>query len=101
MEIALGRDLDETFIRGTRNLTSICAGIFPPKGRINAILGIEEARKIKGVEEIIITKSPGDYIEDYVDNAQRCCWVIVVGSSKQHAFDIFNAAKSLIRFEVT
>ncbi len=101
MEIALGRDLNEAFIRGTHNLTSICAGIFPPKGRINAILGIEEARKIKGVEEIIITKSPGDYIEDYVDNAQRCCWVIVVGSSKQHAFDIFNAAKSLIRFEVT
>lgn len=100
MEIALGRELDEAHIRGDRNLTSICAGIFPPKGRIRAISGVEQARNIEGVAEIIITKSPGDEIEDYVDNARRCCWVIVVGRNKQHAFEIFESAKNTICFEV-
>jgi biotin carboxylase len=101
MEIALDRDLDETLIRDTKSLTSICSGIFPPKGRLKAVCGVEEARKIEGVEEVIITKSPGDLIDNYVDNAQRFCWVIVVGRSREHAFEIFEMAKSYIRFEVT
>jgi biotin carboxylase len=100
MEIALGHDLDETLIRDTKSRTSICAGIFPPKGQLKAISGVEEALKIDGVEEVIITKSPEDVIEDYIDNAQRFCWVIVVGRSKAHAFEIFERAKNIIRFEV-
>lgn len=100
MDISLGRELDEAYINGTSNLTSICAGIFPPQGRLKAISGVEEAKKIDGVKEIIITKAPGDIVDAYVDNARRFCWVIVVGHSKQHAFEVFEAAKSLIRFEV-
>jgi biotin carboxylase len=100
MEISLGQDLDKALLCGTWNLTSICAGIFPQQGKLKAISGVEEAKKIDGVKEIVITKLPGDTIDDYVDNAHRFCWVIVVGQSKQHALDIFNTAKSLIRFEV-
>ena len=100
MEISLGQDLDQALICGSRNFTSICAGIFPPQGKLIAISGVEEAKKIDGVEEIVITKLPRDTIDDYVDNAQRFCWVIVVGESKQHALDIFKMAKSLICFEV-
>ena len=100
MEIALGGDLDLTLIRDTKSFTSICAGIFPPKGQLIAISGVEEALKIDGVEEVIVTKSSGDIIGDYVDNAQRFFWVIVVGRSKAQAFEIFEMAKSVIQFEV-
>jgi len=100
MEIALGRDLDETLIRGTQSLTSICAGIFPPKGQLKSIFGVEDALRIDGVEEVIITKYPEDDIEDYIDNARRFCWVIVVASSKKRAFEIFEMAKNSIQFEV-
>ena len=100
MEIALGRDLDEKLIRGTRQATSICAGIFPPPGRLTGVYGVDEARRIPGVKEVIITKGPGDLIEDYVDNARRFCWLIVVGQSKEDAFEIVNTAKKAIRFSV-
>ena len=100
MEIALGYDLDETLIQETKHLTSICAGIFPPKGMLNAIHGVEEAMAIEGVEEVIITKRPGDMIEDYLDNGQRFCWVIVVDKSKEHAFELVEKVKQTIQFEV-
>ena len=100
MEIALGYDLDETLIQATKSLTSICAGIFPPKGMLKAIHGVEEAKDIEGVEEVIITKGPGDMIENYFDNGKRFCWVIVVGKSKENAFETVEKVKNTIQFEV-
>ena len=100
MEIALGYDLDESLIQETKPFTSICAGIFPPKGIIKAIHGVEKAKEIKGVEKVIITKKPGDLIENYFDNGRRFCWVIVVGKSKEHAFEIVEHVKNTIQFEV-
>lgn len=100
MEISLGYDLDKKLIQSTKVLTSICAGIFPPKGMLKAIHGIDEARDIEGVEEVIITKAPGDMIEDYLDNGNRFCWVIAVGKSKADAFEIIEKVKNTIKFEV-
>ncbi len=100
MEIALGRDLDEKLIRGTRGDTAICAGVFPKPGRLTGVYGVDEARGIPGVKEVIITKDQGDLIEAYVDNARRFCWVIVVGQSREDAFAIVNEANNTLRFEV-
>ena len=100
IEIALGYDLDESLIQETKLLTSICAGIFPPKGTLKAIHGVDEAKDIEGVKEVIITKKPGDMIENYLDNGDRFCWVIVVGKSKEHAFEIVGKVKNTIKFEV-
>ena len=100
MEIALGYDLDKTLIQATKPLTSICAGIFPPKGMLKSIHGVEEAKDIEGVKEIIITKEPGDMIENYLDNGNRFCWVIVVGKSKENAFEIIKKVENTIKFEV-
>jgi biotin carboxylase len=100
MEIALGYDLDKTLIQATKPLTSVCAGIFPPKGMLKSIHGVEEAKDIEGVKEIIITKEPGDMIENYLDNGNRFCWVIVVGKSKENAFEIIKKVENTIKFEV-
>jgi hypothetical protein len=100
MEISLGRDLDEKLIQGTRGDTAICAGMFPKPGRLTGVYGVDEARRIPGVKEVIITKDQGDLIEAYVDNARRFCWVIVVGQSREDAFAIVNEASNTLRFEV-
>jgi len=100
MEISLGRPLDEWLILGDRALTSICAGIFPPKGRIKAIHGINDALAIKGVEEVIVTKRPGEVVADYIDNGQRFCWVITVGENQESAFAIFEKAKATLCFDM-
>jgi hypothetical protein len=67
---------------------------------LKSIHGVEEAKDIEGVKEIIITKEPGDMIENYLDNGNRFCWVIVVGKSKENAFEIIKKVENTIKFEV-
>lgn len=98
MEIALGYELNESLLVPSRSQVSVCAGLFPPKGKIKKIEGVEEAKQISGVKEIIIIKTPGDIIEDYIDNAKRFCWVIVVGNTKEEAESIINKVKHTIKF---
>lgn len=98
MEIALGYELNESLLIPSRSQVSVCAGLFPPKGKIKKIEGVEEAKQISGVKEIIIIKKPGDIIEDYIDNAKRFCWVIVVGNTKEEAESIINKVKHTIKF---
>lgn len=100
MEISLGHEFNEQLIRGDHELTSICAGIFPPPGRLKEIHGLKEALGIKGVKEIIITRKPGDMIYEYIDNGQRFCWVITVGNNEKHAFSLFENVKEILHFEI-
>ena len=100
MEIALGYQLDESLLIPSKNLVSVCAGLFPEKGMIKEIIGVEEAKQIPGVKELIIIKKPGDIIEEYIDNAKRCCWVIVAADTKEAAEEIIKKVKSTVKFIV-
>jgi biotin carboxylase len=100
MKLALGAPLDESLLTARWNRTSICAGIFPPAGTLRAITGVDEARRLPGVEQIIITKRPGETIEPLIDNARRCCWVIVVADDEEEAWRRVAAAREAIRFDV-
>jgi biotin carboxylase len=100
MEISLGRPLDECLLTEKYSRTAVCAGLFPPQGRIKEIKGIEEARAIEGIAQIIVTKGVGETVLDYIDNGCRFCWVIAVGDTKKHALDLVNGARSTINFDI-
>lgn len=100
MEISLGRPLDECLLTEKYSRTAVCAGLFPPQGRIKEIKGIEEARAIEGIAQIIVTKGVGETVLDYIDNGCRFCWVITVGDTKKHALDLVNRARSTINFDI-
>ncbi len=100
MEISLGRKLDESLITPSKSNVAVCSGIFPPPGRLKAVHGVDAARAIKGVEQILITKKPGEVIEPLIDNGKRICWIITVGKSKLEAQTIFAQVKQTIRFDV-
>ena len=100
MEISLGRPLDEALIKGNMARTAICGGIFPPLGTIQAIHGVEEARALAGVAQVILTKKPGDRVLEYIDNGRRCCWVIAIGDNKQEAQRHLERARETIRFDM-
>jgi biotin carboxylase len=100
MKLALGEPLDQSLLAARWQRTSICAGIFPPPGVLLAITGVDEASRLPGIAEIIITRKPGETIEPYVDNAKRCCWVIAVADDEPHAWEQIDEARRTIRFEV-
>jgi biotin carboxylase len=100
LRMALGEPLDEALLAPRWHRTSICAGIFPPPGTLQAVHGVEAAKELPGVAEVIVTKQPGERIEPLVDNAKRCCWVIVVADDEAAAWRVVEAARETIRFEV-
>lgn len=100
MQISVGDRLDEKLLNPKYKNVSVCAGIFPSKGKIVNITGLEKAKKIPGVEQIIITKKIGDQVNDYIDNGCRLCWVIAVGENIHVVNNIIREAKSLIKFQI-
>jgi biotin carboxylase len=100
MEIAVGRPLDESLLEPKHHRVAICAGVFPPKGRITGISGIEAARSIPGIERIIVTRKIGDIVTDYIDNGCRLCWIIGVGNHPRHTQSVIDQARAIIRFEI-
>lgn len=100
MGIAVGRPLDESLLKPRQQRVAICAGIFPPKGRITAIHGVEQAQAIPGVEQVILTRNVGDMVTDYIDNGCRLCWVIGVGNDAEHAQSVIDQARATIRFDI-
>ena len=100
MGISVGRPLDESLLRPKQQRVAICAGIFPPKGRITAIHGVEQAKAIPGVEQVILTRNVGDVVTEYVDNGCRLCWVIGVADNEQQAQKVIEQARATIRFDI-
>jgi biotin carboxylase len=100
LELAVGRPLNEAHLRPTRDRVAICSGIFPPPGLITAIHGVEAAKALPGVEEVFLTRKPGQRIEPYRDNGNRVCWVITTGADRREALANFKAAEALVRFEL-
>ncbi|NIQ01187.1 MAG: hypothetical protein GWM98_12920, partial [Nitrospinaceae bacterium] len=71
----------------------------PPPGKILSIQGVEEARKIKGVKEIILLKEAGDVVEEPKSNLGKTGYVISVGKTREEAIQINDLARSQIRIE--
>jgi hypothetical protein len=75
--------------------------IYNDDSDIKALIdGIEEARKINGVEEIICIKGPGDVITQYIDNGNRFIWIITSGNTRDEVLEIFDKAKAKIKFNI-
>jgi biotin carboxylase len=100
MEIATGRALNESLLRPKQHRVAICAGVFPPKGRISSIRGLDAARNIPGIEQVIVTRGVGDMVTDYVDNGCRLCWIIAVGNSVERAQSVIDHARATLHFDI-
>lgn len=100
MEISMGRPLDEDLIKPKRHRTAVCAGIFPPPGLITGITGLDEAKNLRGIEQIILTRGVGEEVTEYIDNGCRLCWVIGVADNEQEAFQVIDEARQMISFEI-
>jgi biotin carboxylase len=100
LEIAMGQPLNESLLKPKYSRVAICAGIFPTKGRITGVTGIEAAQRIPGIEQVILTRNVGDMVTDYIDNGCRLCWIIGVGSDLQQAQRVIDEARSTIHFDI-
>ena len=98
IQIALGET--PTDLQPKTSLVSAERSLLPPPGKILSIQGVEEARKIKGVKEIILMKEAGDMAEEPRSNLGKVGYVITVGKTREEAIRINDLAREILKIEI-
>ena len=97
IELALGArpsDLTPRF-----NRVSAERAIIPPPGKVVSMRGVEEAKRLKGVAEVIILTEVGDTLQEVTSNLGKAGNIITVADTREKAVKIAEEAMNLIRIE--
>jgi biotin carboxylase len=97
IQVCLGADITPDALRVTKDKVAISESIWPEPGIIQSIEGVEKARKIKGVEQIVFRKDVGDIVEGYENCADRVAFIITSGDSYGIAKGIMSEAIETIK----
>ncbi len=71
-----------------------------PEGRIVNITGVNDAKKVSGVKEIIFTKEIGDFVEDITSSSDRVACVIAQADTPEEAVSICEKAIEKVHVEI-
>jgi len=94
---ALGKTFPRELLEDTKHRVGISESIWPEPGKIIRIEGVEEAKKIPGVENIFFRYEEGETIEPYVDCTKRVCFIIVTGKNEEEARNTMKKVKEIIK----
>ena len=97
---AMGMPFPPELLQPKFHRVAISRSLWPKPGRIRAVRGLEDARKIPGVEKIVMRKSEGDLIEPYTDCTKRVCFVIAAADTQEAVDDVFAQVERTITFDV-
>lgn len=81
-----------------RNRIVIERGLFCPPGKILSIGGVEEMKQVPGVEEVILSRRPGQIMGELTSNIDKVGHIIASGETLKEAEE--SAALALNRFEL-
>jgi biotin carboxylase len=73
---------------------------FPNPGRVVSVRGADEARKVPGVAELVVTAKPGDVIPPAGDKRPSAAMVLATGVSREAALAAANDALALLYIDV-
>lgn len=96
---AIGQKFDKSLLKDTLKKVGMTSSIWPKSGIITKIEGIEEAKKIEGIEEIFTRFEVGDEIKPYENCASRVIFIIASAKDKKQVEKVIDLAKSLIKIE--
>ncbi len=97
---ALGQQFPKELLEKTKNKVGLTGSIWPNPGRIVAIEGLEDAKKVPGLEHVFFRYKVGDTIESYVDCTKRVCFIIVTGETESDARRALIEVKERIKIKV-
>src|SRR5205807_10036557 len=85
LRTAIGEEIDPADLEDRRHRVAVSGSPWPPPGTIRAIHGIEDARTLPGIEDVILRRQVGDEVTGYEDCAARVCFVIASGTTRDEA----------------
>jgi len=97
--LALGEIPDEEELIPRFQKVSIERAILAPPGKLISISGLEEAKKIPGVNELFFYNKIGDIISEPTNNIEKSGHVIITADTLEEAEKIFQQVKNTIQIE--
>jgi biotin carboxylase len=90
---ALGEKFPPELLKNTKHRVGFSESIWPEPGVISQIAGVEDAKKLKGVEQIFFRQKLGDVVQPYTDCTKRVCFIIVTGKDENEARETMNKVR--------
>ena len=97
IKVALDEPVDPADLEPRYQKPVIQRYAFPQAGRVVSIAGAEEARKIQGVAEVVVTAKLGDVIPPAGDKRPSAAMVLASGPTRAGALEAANDALSRLR----
>jgi biotin carboxylase len=97
IKLALGEPVDPADLEPKYQRPVIQRYAFPPAGRVVSISGAEEASRVAGIADIIVTAKPGDVIPPAGDKRPSAAMVLATGPTRENALQAANDALSCLR----
>lgn len=96
---ALGKSFPPELLEDKKHKIGLTASIWPEMGRIVAIDGVEEAKKIPGFSNLFFRYNVGDIVEPYIDSTKRLCFIIVTGEDEISAKNALQMVLNTIKIK--
>ena len=97
IKVALGETVTAEELEPRQFTPVIQRYAFPKAGRVVSVEGMEEARQIAGVTDVIVTAKPGDIIPAAGDKRPSAAMVLTVGASRDAALAAANDALACLK----
>lgn len=99
LKLAVGDDVSPAELEPKQFTPVIQRYAFPNPGKIVRVLGAEEARKIAGITDVVVTAKPGDIIPPAGDKRPSAAMVLATGVSRETALKAANDALACLKIE--
>ena len=99
IKLALGESVSEAEMTPKQAVPVVQRYAFPKPGTVTAIHGVDQARQVKGIAELVVTARLGDVIPPAGDKRPSGAMALATGTSREAALQAANAALALIRIE--
>jgi len=99
IKVALGERVDPAALEPERRAPVAQRYAFPRPGRVIAVKGVDAARALPGIAEIVVTARPGDIIPRAGDKRPSAAMVLATGRVRADAVRAAEAALACIEIE--
>ena len=99
IKVALGEPISPEELEPKISNAVVQRYAFPKPGRVVSVAGAEDARKVAGVSEVVITAKPGDVILPAGDKRPSAAMVLATGPSRDAALAAANDALARLRIQ--
>lgn len=101
IRLALGEPIKTSDLEPQFQQPMVQRYIFPEAGEIKSITGVETARKMPGINEIVVSANVGDIVPPASNTTARAAMILATGDTAQDAENRAKKAISAIEITVT